>query len=66
MSTASANCNNDDDDNENPSEHRRQARRDAILQKASDKLIKKNKDAGDILDDPNTEDAAFGNLFGSS
>ena len=44
-------------------ERKRQERRAAILQKANEKLVNKNKESGDIFDDPNTEDAAFGNLF---
>lgn len=46
-------------------ENKRQEKRDAILKKANERLIKKKKEDGDILDDPNTEDAAFGNLFGA-
>lgn len=61
-----ANGNNDDEDSEHSPEHKRQERRDAILQRANENLVKKNKDNGDILDDPNTEDAAFGNLFETS
>ncbi|QLQ80694.1 hypothetical protein HG537_0E00470 [Torulaspora globosa] len=57
-------------DDEDESEHRaaetkRQEKRAAILKKASERLVRKQKEDGDILDDPNTEDAAFGNLFES-
>lgn len=57
-----------DDDEENghaAAENKRQEKRAAILKKANEKLVKKHKEDGDMLDDPNTEDAAFGNLFGS-
>lgn len=51
---------NDEDD------RKVQEKRQAILQRANERLVKKNKDQGDIFDDPNTEDGAFGNLFGSA
>ena len=44
-------------------ERKRQEKRDASLKKATERLVKKNKDDGDMLDDPATEDAAFGSLF---
>ncbi|CCH58132.1 hypothetical protein TBLA_0A03320 [Henningerozyma blattae CBS 6284] len=48
-------------------ERRRQEKREATIKKATERLVQKNKDtAGDILDDPNTEDANLGNLFGSA
>ena len=42
---------------------KRQEKREAILKKANERLIKKNKENGDMLDDPNIEDGAVGNLF---
>lgn len=60
-----ANGKNDDDENgHSAAENRRQEKRAATLKKASERLVKKHKEDGDILDDPNTEDAAFGSLFG--
>ena len=56
----SAEEDNDEDD------RKIQEKRQAILQRANERLVKKNKDQGDIFDDPNTEDGAFGNLFGSA
>ncbi|CAI4351557.1 ASN_HP2_G0011410.mRNA.1.CDS.1 [Saccharomyces cerevisiae] len=44
-------------------ERKRQEKREAILKKANERLIKKNKENGDMLDDPNIEDGAVGNLF---
>ncbi|KAM3162465.1 Importin N-terminal domain-containing protein [Lachancea thermotolerans] len=49
----------DDDDK------RRQEKRQILLERANERLIKKNKEQKDILDDPNTEDGAFGSLFTS-
>ncbi|QLG72013.1 hypothetical protein HG535_0C03660 [Zygotorulaspora mrakii] len=46
-------------------ENNRQQKREATLKKANERLVRKQKEDGDILDDPNTEDAAFGSLFGS-
>ncbi|AMD19775.1 HCL376Wp [Eremothecium sinecaudum] len=43
---------------------KKQERRAAVLAKANERLVKKNKYQGDMLDDPNTEDGAFGHLFG--
>ncbi|SCW01216.1 LAFE_0D07646g1_1 [Lachancea fermentati] len=44
---------------------KRQEKRQAVLQRANERLIKKNKEQGDLLDDPNTEDGAMGSLFGT-
>lgn len=53
----------DFDEEQAMQENRKQEKREAILQKANERLIKKNKESGDMLDDPNTEDGAVGNLF---
>ncbi|SCU82104.1 LANO_0B05116g1_1 [Lachancea nothofagi CBS 11611] len=42
---------------------KRQEKRQAILERANERLIKQNKEQKDLLDDPNTEDGAFGSLF---
>ncbi|QLL33136.1 hypothetical protein HG536_0E00460 [Torulaspora globosa] len=61
-----ANGRDDEEEDENrATETKRQEKRAAILKKASERLVRKQKEDGDILDDPNTEDAAFGSLFGS-
>ncbi|SCU98478.1 LAFA_0G18184g1_1 [Lachancea sp. 'fantastica'] len=52
----------DDDDGD---DKKRQEKREAILERANERLIKQNKDQKDLLDDPNTEDGAFGSLFQS-
>lgn len=54
----------DFDDEQALQENKKQEKREAILKKANERLVKKNKDSGDMLDDPNTEDGAVGNLFG--
>ncbi|CCF58133.1 hypothetical protein KAFR_0D04860 [Kazachstania africana CBS 2517] len=56
----------DNDDSHAAQERKRQEKREANLRKANEKLVQKNKEAGDLLDDPSTENAAFGNLFGST
>ncbi|CCE64360.1 hypothetical protein TPHA_0H01540 [Tetrapisispora phaffii CBS 4417] len=59
----SLNINEDEGTDRVAEERRRKEKREATLQKANDRLVNKNKESGDILDDPNTEDAAFGTLF---
>ncbi|AET41312.1 karyopherin MSN5 Ecym_8016 [Eremothecium cymbalariae DBVPG len=55
---------NGDVDEDHQDENKTRERREAVLARANERLVKKNKDQGDMLDDPNTEDAAFGHLFG--
>ncbi|EDO14951.1 hypothetical protein Kpol_365p7 [Vanderwaltozyma polyspora DSM 70294] len=55
--------NDPDDFDHGVAERKKQEKRAAVLQRANEKLIQKNKETGDMLDDPNTEDAAFGSLF---
>lgn len=59
------NGNNNDDGSEDDEKKRRE-KRESILAKANERLIKKNKDHVDMLNDPTTEDGAFGNLFGGN
>ena len=47
-------------------ERKRQEKREANLLKATQKLVQKNKEPTDLLDDPSTENDAMGNLFGSA
>lgn len=56
----------DNDENVAAVEKRRQERREANLMKATQKLVQKNKDPTDILDDPSTENGAVSNLFGAN
>ncbi|SCU83621.1 LAMI_0C03928g1_1 [Lachancea mirantina] len=51
------------DDHEDEDDRKHHERRQAVLRRANERLIRKNKDQGDILDDPNTEDGAFATLF---
>ncbi|KAH3899133.1 probable Protein MSN5 [Saccharomycodes ludwigii] len=48
-----------DEDNEES----RKKKRQAILKKASERLMKKNKDEGDMMNDPTVEDGAVASLF---
>ncbi|AEY96893.1 FAEL094Cp [Eremothecium gossypii FDAG1] len=52
-----------DPEDVNEDDNKKRERREAVLARANERLIKKNKDQGDMLDDPNTEDGAFGRLF---
>lgn len=47
-------------------ERKRQEKREANLRKVNEKLIQKQNDQSDLLDDPTTENGAFSNLFGSA
>ncbi|SCU91765.1 LADA_0F11892g1_1 [Lachancea dasiensis] len=52
-------------DERDEDDKKRQEKRQIILERANERLIKPNKEQKDLLDDPNTEDAAFGSLFQS-
>ncbi|CCD23840.1 karyopherin MSN5 NDAI_0C01790 [Naumovozyma dairenensis CBS 421] len=56
---------NDVNDDESLALHekKRLERRDAVLKRAAERLVKKNKPNADVLDDPSTEDGAIGTLF---
>ena len=59
IKTVNGNATEDHDEDDK----KRNEKRRVILERANERLITKNKEQKDILDDPNTEDGAFGSLF---
>lgn len=54
----------EDDANEILEAKKKEEKREAVLKKANERLVKKNKESGDLFDQPGTEDGAVGTLFG--